>query len=99
MSYDDMSYDDMIDECVRQGLVRRLRWRGGIATTRKGRQVLKSAAAVDERVRSQIEDILADRSVVGGQRTNFSKRDDRFADLIVAVYVDRIIPFTDDVES
>jgi len=93
-----MSYEEMVDECVRRGLVRRLRLRGGIATTRKGRRVLKVAAAVDERVRSQMEDILADRTVIGGQPTNFSNRDDRFADLVVAVYADGLIPF-DEAES
>jgi hypothetical protein len=96
MSYDDMSYEDMIDECVRRGLVRRLRLRGGIATTRKGRRVLKLAAAVDERVRSQVDDILADRSVIGGQPTNFSSRDDRFADLVVAVFADGVVPFDEE---
>jgi hypothetical protein len=96
MSYDGMSYDDMVDECVRRGLVRRLKLRGSIATTRKGRQVLKSAALVDERVRIQMEHILAGKSLIGDQPIRFSERDDYFADLVVTVYADRIIPFDDD---
>lgn len=85
-------YDEWVERCVREGLVRRLRLRNSIATTRKGRRILKLAAASDVRVQSQIEAILAGRSLIGGAPTSLGKRDDFLADLVVSVVADGIVP-------